>query len=222
MTLTNGRACSRSTKRTSSFGARLIAAFAAVLCCAMTTTVFTACGDDDDDNTNTPPAQPKVVSYKIDYSLEFPKEFTISVENTKSVACSNLYSLCEKIEVGYIDENGQEQREVISNGKWSKSVTYKYKKNLETYLMLYVTKPASIDESSLTYDYYADKINIMPTQMDGITTFYDNGQSEKSPAATFIYAPRNAGNAWSKRKVLANFDLFIKPEERVLLIQYLI
>ena len=36
MTLTYGRACSRSTKRTSSFGARLIAAFAAVLCCATT------------------------------------------------------------------------------------------------------------------------------------------------------------------------------------------
>ena len=47
MTLTCGRACSRSTKRTSSFGARLIAAFAAVLCCAMTTTVFTACGNKD-------------------------------------------------------------------------------------------------------------------------------------------------------------------------------
>ena len=39
MTLNYGRACSRSTKRTSSFGARLIAVFAAVLCCAMTTTV---------------------------------------------------------------------------------------------------------------------------------------------------------------------------------------
>ena len=36
MTLTYGRACSRSTKRTSSFGARLIAVFAAVLCCATT------------------------------------------------------------------------------------------------------------------------------------------------------------------------------------------
>ena len=36
MTLTYGRACSRSTKRTSPFCARLIAAFAAVLCCATT------------------------------------------------------------------------------------------------------------------------------------------------------------------------------------------
>ena len=35
---------------------------------------FSACGGDDDNNT--PPAQPKVVSYQIDYSLEFPKEFT--------------------------------------------------------------------------------------------------------------------------------------------------
>ena len=35
MTLTYGRACLRSTKRTSSFGARLIAALAAVLCCIL-------------------------------------------------------------------------------------------------------------------------------------------------------------------------------------------
>ena len=36
MTLTCGRACSRSAKRTSSFCARSIAAFAAVLCCILT------------------------------------------------------------------------------------------------------------------------------------------------------------------------------------------
>ena len=42
MTLTCGRACSRSAKRTSSFCARSIAAFAAGLCCAMTTTVVNA------------------------------------------------------------------------------------------------------------------------------------------------------------------------------------
>ena len=45
MTLTYGRACSRSTKRTSSFGARLIAA---VLCCAMTVTMsLTSCSQSD-------------------------------------------------------------------------------------------------------------------------------------------------------------------------------
>lgn len=47
MTLTSGRACSCPTKRTSSFGDRLIAALAAVLCCVLSTTVFTACGDDE-------------------------------------------------------------------------------------------------------------------------------------------------------------------------------
>ena len=188
---------------------------AAVLCCAMTTTVFTACGSDD-DNTNTPPAQPKVVSYQIDYSLEFPKEFELN-----SLVCGNLYLLCDKLEVGYIDENGQEQREVINNGKWSKSVTYKYKKNLKTYLMLYVTKPASIDESSLTYDQYADQINIMPNQLEGITTFYDNGKSEKSPIATFSYSYRGKANAHLKKKVPSVLDIVIKPEEEVLKIEYL-
>ena len=39
MTLTFGRASSRSTRQTSLFGARLIAAFAAVLCCMVTTVV---------------------------------------------------------------------------------------------------------------------------------------------------------------------------------------
>ena len=179
------------------------------------TTVFTACGSDD-DNTNTPPAQPKVVSYQIDYSLEFPKEFTLN-----SLVCGNLYLLCDKLEVGYIDENGQEQREVINNGKWSKSVTYKYKKNLKTYLMLYVTKPASIDESSLTYDQYADQINIMPNQLEGITTFYDNGKSEKSPIATFSYSYRGKANAHLKKKVPSVLDIVIKPEEEVLKIEYL-
>ena len=193
---------------------KILMTLAAVLCCAMTTIVFTACGSDDDNNT--PPAQPKVVSYQIDYSLEFPKEFTLN-----SVVCGNLYLLCDKLEVGYIDENGQEQREVINNGKWSKSVTYKYKKNLETYLMLYVTKPASIDESSLTYDQYADQINIMPNQLEGITTFYDNGKSEKSPIATFSYSYRGKANAHLKKKVPSVLDIVIKPEEEVLKIEYL-
>jgi hypothetical protein len=193
---------------------KILMTLAAVLCCAMTTTVFTACGGDDGNNT--PPAQPKVESYQIDYSLEFPKEFTLN-----SVVCGNLYLLCDKIEVGYIDENGQEQREVINNGKWSKSVTYTYKKNLETYLMLYLTKPASIDKSSLTYDQYADLVNIMPTQLAGITTFYDNGKSEKSPIATFSFNAKDTSNPWGKNKVPEIFDIVIKPEEQVLHIQYL-
>ena len=49
MTLTYSRACSRSTKRTSSFGTRLIAAFAAVLCCAMTVAMMTACTNNIDN-----------------------------------------------------------------------------------------------------------------------------------------------------------------------------
>ncbi len=51
MTLTSSRACLRSTKRTSSFVARLTATLAAVLCCAITATVFTACEKDDEFET---------------------------------------------------------------------------------------------------------------------------------------------------------------------------
>ena len=196
---------------------KILMTLAAVLCCTMTTTVFTACGSDDDNtNTNTPPAQPKVVSYQIDYSLEFPESFTLG-----SVVCGNLYLLCDKLEVGYTDENGQEQREVINNGKWSKSVTYKYKKNLATTLKVYVTKPASIDASSLTYDQYADQIVFMPTDVAGITTFYDNGKNEQSPRSTFSYTPKQKPNAYLKNKVPGIFDIVIKPETEVLHIEFL-
>jgi hypothetical protein len=87
--------------------------------------------------------------------------------------------------------------------------------------MLYVTKPASIDESSLTYDQYADQINIMPNQLEGITTFYDNGKSEKSPIATFSYSYRGKANAHLKKKVPSVLDIVIKPKEEVLKIEYL-
>ena len=98
---------------------------------------------------------------------------------------------------------------------------YKFEIAKETYLMLYVTKPASIDESSLTYDQYADLVNIMPTQLAGITTFYDNGKSEKSPIATFSFYAKDTSNAWGKNKVPSVFDIVIKPEEEVLKIEYL-
>ena len=49
--LTYGRVCSHAAKQTSSFGARLIATFAAVLCCWMTTTTLTSCTNDNDNNT---------------------------------------------------------------------------------------------------------------------------------------------------------------------------
>jgi hypothetical protein len=175
MTLTNGRACSRSTKRTSSFGARLIATFAAVLCCAMTTTVFTACGSDDDDNGNTPPAERKVVGYQVDYSVSFPE--TVYSFSAKA-DCGNLYLLFDKMEIGYIDENGQEQREVVNNRQWSKTVIYK--KNVTCPLTLYLTKPASIDVESLPYEKYDQGVTATPTSiLDGITVLYSDGTKSK-------------------------------------------
>ncbi len=96
MTLTYGRACSHSTKRTSSFCARLIAAFAAVLCCAMTTTVFTACGGDDDDNGNKKPVDAPT-SGEMDCTLYTSDE---------SLASFDFY-------VKYYDESGNIQSEKV-------------------------------------------------------------------------------------------------------------
>ena len=50
MTLTNGRACSRSAKRTSSFGARLIAALAAVMVSTAAVAQDKDCNKQSEDN----------------------------------------------------------------------------------------------------------------------------------------------------------------------------
>ena len=209
MTLTNGRACSRSTKRTSSFGARLIAAFAAVLCCAMTTTVFTACGGDD-DNGNTSPAQSKVVGYQVDYSLVFPKE----VDGNKG----NVYLLCDKIEVGYIDENGQEKREVVNNGQWTKSVTYK--QNLNGYLKLYLTKPASIDTESLTYNLYRCGVTMTPNEVyQGIQEIYSDGTKKVLTIGSADVKPHVSSVDISKNKVAQYVEERLKEEVEILTIE---
>ena len=211
MTLTYGRACSRSTKRTSSFCARLIAALAAVLCCAMTTTVFTACGDDDDDKT---PAELKIVAYQVDYSLEFPKETSQSTG-----LFGNIYLLCDKIEVGYVDENGQEQREVVNNGKWSKSVTYN--KSLDGYLKLYLTKPANLDVESLPYDRYTNIVTCTPTQMlQGITAIYNNGTREKSLSTNIHISQVITQTPVAVSKLQTYFDSVSRTEVNVLSIKF--
>ena len=64
---------------------KILMTLAAVLCCAMTATVFTACGSDDDDDIDTPPAQPKVVAYQVDYSLEFPQEIKGPAESESNI-----------------------------------------------------------------------------------------------------------------------------------------
>ena len=195
---------------------KILMTLAAVLCYAMTTTVFTACGSDsDDDNTNTPPVQPKVVAYQVDYSLEFPKEIEVATGEGKAI-CGNIYSLCEKVEVGYTDENGQEQKEVINTEKWTKTVTYK--KSIEPTIKLYIVKPTTLDIESLPYTNYTNRINILPDQLQGVTAIYDNGYSEKAPMATYRITPKTNFFAPHKSKLQSYFDSenIIPSEEQVL------
>ena len=187
---------------------------AAVLCCAMATTVFTACGDDDDNNNDTP-ADRKIVGYQVDYSLNIPQTvFSLSA----SATCGNLYLLFDKIEVGYIDENGQEQREVVNNGRWSKTVTYK--KSLDGYLKLYLTKPANLDVESLPYEKYDQGVTFTPTLgLGGITVIYSDGKKE----APTMYTPAkvstsDASFAVSKNKLVDYLSVF-RDEVKVLSIK---
>ena len=181
---------------------------AAVFCCAMTTTVFTACSSSDDDNS---PAQPKIVACQVDYSLDIPKETTQSTG-----LFGNLYLLCDKIEVGYIDENGQEQRETVNNGKWAKTVTYK--KSFNAYIKLYLTKPSSLDIESLPYERYSDVCTVMPSRLlEGITEIYSDG-TRKSPTLSSVqYVPKSAGpHSVGKNKLQTYFDQIFKEEDNIL------
>ena len=177
---------------------KILMTLAAVLCCAMTATVLTACGSDSDDD-NTPPAQPKVVAYQVDYSLEIPQE--IQVDNK---VCGNLFLLCDKLEVGYTDENGQEQKEVINNGKWAKTVTYK--KSIKATLNLYLTKPKNLDTESLPYDIYTSRITVLPNGLQGVTAIYDNGKSENAPRSTYEHSSQPINLSPYKNKVQQYFD----------------
>ena len=145
---------------------------AAVFCCAMTTAVFTSCGDDDSGSS---PAKRTLIGYQVSYSLEFPIEKELSAGLNGS-----LFRLCTKVEVGYPDENGKEQRETINDWKWSKTITYK---NLDDgHFKLYLTYPESIDEASLTYDYYSNIVTMSPYidkfLWHGIQAVFSDGTKE--------------------------------------------
>lgn len=189
---------------------KILMTLASVLCCAMTTTVFTACGSDDDSSS---PAAPKIVAYQVDYSLEFPQESSQSTG-----LFGNIYLLCDKIEVGYVDENGQEHREVVNNRKWSKSVTYK--KSLDGYLKLYLTKPANLDVESLPYDRYTNIVTSTPTlTLQGITAIYDNGTKENSITSNIHVSQTTTQTPVAVNKLQTYFDSVFRTEVNVLSIR---
>ena len=144
---------------------------AAVFCCAMTTAVFTACGGDDND----PTPERKIVGCEINYALNLPKE--------KDANTGNMFDLCTKIEVGYIDDSGTEQREEVINGIWSKTVTYT--KSVNSYLKLYLTAPESIDIASLNYDEYVTIFSAMPNKPTDISVILSDN-TKYSDALTNI------------------------------------
>lgn len=185
---------------------------AALLCCAMTTTVFTACGGDDDNSSSTPEV-PKIVGCQVDYELSIP-ETIVDLNET----FGNYYLLCDKIEVGYYDENGTEQRETINNGKWSKSVTYT--KPLDGTVKLYLTKPASIDVDRLPYDKYTCKVDKKPSSVGDITVFYSDGTKAKGTGSNFQVAEVNTPLSFVKSKAQMYFDDFIKNEDYVMTIKF--
>ena len=177
---------------------------AAVLCCAMTTTLFTACGDDDDDKSAS--GERKIVGYQVDYSVSFPETF---YSRTADGNCGNLFLLYDKIEVGYIDENGKEQREVVNNRQWSKTIIYK--RNLDDHLKLYLTKPASLDVESLPYEKYDQGVEVTPSSIvKGISVLYSDGtKSAPTLGNTPVeFTTTSISSAVSKSKLVDYLGVF--------------
>ncbi|MBR4920127.1 MAG: hypothetical protein IKZ62_02270 [Prevotella sp.] len=182
---------------------------AAVLCCAMTTAVFTSCGGGD-DNSYTPP-EPKLVGCQIDYRIDIPKEeYQNNVGN-----CGNVFLLFDKIEVGYLDENGQEQREVVNNGKWSKSVIYK--KDMECNLKLYLTKPASIDVESLPYEYYTSLLTFNPYEVTEIMGVYSDGTLKDPTFSSCKFTPHQVRHLTFKKSNVTKYIEDISKQENILM-----
>lgn len=176
---------------------------AAIFCCAMTTTMFTACGDDDENDN---PADRKVLGYQVNYSLTFPETV---YSRTAKMNCGNLFNLFEKIEVGYVDENGVEQREVF-NGQWTKSIIYK--KSTKGYVKLYLTKPTNLDVESLPYEKYDQGAVCKPAAMSDFLVIYSDG-SKAAPTLdnNIEVSTNNPSQAVSKDK-LQNYLSKFKDE----------
>ena len=185
---------------------KIMMTLAAVLCCAMTTAVFTACGGDDSD----PTPERKIVRCEINYSLNFPKE--------KDANTGNLYALCTKIEVAYIDDKGTEQREEVKNGQWSKKVTYT--KSVNSYLKLYLTAPESIDIASLTYDRYTTLVNATPDKPSDITFFYNDNTMYSGVLSTLTISSENFEASNKKEKVEALLKTLCEESPTILTINF--
>ena len=194
---------------------KMMMMLAAILCCAMTTTVFTACGSDDDNsNSNTSPAKSKVVGYQVDYNLELPKE-----QQQKVYLCGNYYLLCDKIEVGYLDENGQEQKEVVNNGKWSKTIVYK--KSVKGQIKLYLTKPSNPDPESLTYEAYTGIYDFGTTEQS-IKAILSDGTKTDPVFGSYDFYKVEASVTFPKTTILKYMEEKMKTEVGILNISFTI
>lgn len=166
------------------------------------TIALTSCGRDNDPNNA--PAERKVVGYQVDYTLNIP-----ATVNSRSAGatCGNLFTLFDKIEVGYIDENGAEQREVLKDGKWTKTVIYQ--KGVKGYLRLCLSKPSSLDVESLPYERYDQGVVCKPSSMnDFIAIWSDGTQSAPTMGNPIEIFTANPSFAVTKNKLEAYLSAF--------------
>lgn len=107
MTLTCGRVYSRSTKRTSSFGARLIATFAAVLCCA-TTIVAEPVSPQAARQAAAKFMNKKGVSLKSEAMRAKSRDMGISTDSGEQTEASPYYVFNAKASKGFVVVSGDD------------------------------------------------------------------------------------------------------------------
>ena len=176
MTLTYGRACLRSTKQTSSFGARLIAALAAVLCCAMTTTVFTACGDDNE--TIEPSVQTRTLSAaEVCYMVHMPY---------------NGRDICNYI-VSYTEADGKETTGMLTDTAWVKRITVKDFPFTATIKMNVQRNEAELTDSVYDFHVYYSVYSVTSIYSDGTK---EETYRDKLPSYIGVTCPARTAEAY--------------------------
>jgi hypothetical protein len=133
---------------------KLFCSLAAVLCCALTAAMLTSCSKDSDDSST---ETPKIVAYEVNYSYELPAQAV-------SEKYGNLLDLCQKVEIGYVDENGKEQWDNLdlNTRKWSKAV--KYTSSFSSYIKLHFIKKENVEYQFDTYRFNGGDAIVTPTQ----------------------------------------------------------
>jgi hypothetical protein len=163
-----------------------------VLCCALTATVFTSCGKDDDDDNFSDTS--KIVAYEVSYSYELPAQAV-------SEKYGNLLDLCQKVEIGYVDENGKEQWENfdLNTKKWAKTI--KYTSSFSSFIKLHFIKKENVEYLFDAYRFNGADATVAPNSMlKGVLVIDSNGKRTEAAVSGWRFNDHSKSTSFVKTK----------------------